>query len=163
MRQEARTLYARAMKHPLQTPAALLFLLLAAGCERPPVEPRVTVEHAVLTLPAVPGRPGAAYFTLRTNHDPTRLLGVTSPRIGRIELHESVEEGGISRMVPLRDASFSPGSPLAFEPGGRHAMLFDIDPSLRAGDRVALTFSFEPAPAVTVESEIRAAGDHGGH
>ena len=163
MRQEARSLYARTMKRALKTAPALLILLVAAGCEGPSAEPRVTVEHAAVTLPPIPGRPGAAYFTLTTNHGPARLVGVASPRIGRIELHESIDEGGVSRMVPLREPAFAPGAPLVFEPGGRHAMLFAIDPALRPGDRVALTFTFDPAPPVTVEAEIRAAGDHGGH
>ena len=119
----------------------------------------------MVTLPVLPGRPGAAYFVLRTNHDPTRLIGVGSPRIGRIELHETVTANGVSRMIPLRDGTFGPEAPLAFEPGGRHAMLLEIDPSLRPGERVPLTFTFDPAGPVTIEAPVRAAGDagHAGH
>ena len=43
----------------------------------------VVVERAVVTLPAVPGRPGAAYFTLRSNGDRHRLAGISSARIAR--------------------------------------------------------------------------------
>ena len=139
----------------------LAMLLLAAGCSREPDPPRVEVERAVVTLPAVPGRPGAGYFMLRTNHDPTRLVGIDSPRVGRIELHETVEHRGMARMTPIADASFSPGTPLHFAPGGRHAMLFDMDPALRVGDRLELTFRFDPAPPVAVEAEVRAPGDAG--
>lgn len=159
MRQEAAQPYARGMRIALP----LLAVALAAGCNRPPPEPRATVEHAMVILPAVPGRPGAAYFTLRTNNDPTRLTGIASARIGRIELHETLDRDGVSRMVPLHDPAFSPAAPLAFTPGRRHAMLFEVDPSLRPGDRVPLTFSFEPAPAVTVSAEVRAAVDQGAH
>ena len=35
-------------------------LLAFAGCDRAPPEPLVTVEDAVVTLPVLPGRPGAA-------------------------------------------------------------------------------------------------------
>ncbi len=136
----------------------LALLLAGPGCDRAPPEPLVTVEDAVVTLPVLPGRPGAAYFTLRTNNDPTRLTGISSPRIGRIELHETVSSDGIASMRPLTDTIFSPDAPLAFAPGGRHAMLFEIDPSVRPGDRAALTFTFEPAPPVTVEAEVRGPG-----
>lgn len=136
-------------------------LLLTSGCGRAPEAPAVTVEDAVVTLPAVPGRPGAAYFTLRTNRDPTRLVAIASPQAGRIELHETIEEGGVSRMVPLRDKSFAPGRPLVLAPGGRHAMLFDMDPNLRVGSPITLTFRFEPAPPVTVKAEVRGPGDAG--
>ena len=144
---------------PFLAPLALL-----AGCDSPPPEPKVTVEGAVVTLPAVPGRASSAYFRLRTNNDPTRLVSIESPRVGRFELHETVSEGGVSRMRPLQQATFSPDEPLAFEPGARHAMVFDIDPAVRAGDRLPLTFRFDPAPPVTVDAEVRGPGaGHAAH
>lgn len=148
-----------------KTVPILALVLALAGCDEGTAKPEATVENPIITLPAVPGRPGAAYFTLRTNNDPTRLAGITSPRIGRIELHETATIGGISRMIPLRDATFDPERPLTFAPGSGHAMLFDLDPGLKVGDRVKLDFTFEPAAAVTVEAEVRAPGDvaHGGH
>jgi len=163
LRQEADLPYAHVMRPAF--PILLLPILAAmpalAGCDRAPPEPQVTVEHAVATLPALPGRPGAAYFTLRTNAGPTRLTGVGSPRIGRIELHETASAGGVATMRPLEHAVFAPDEPLVFAPGGRHAMLFDIDAALRPGDTVRLTFVFDSAPSVTAEAEVRPPGDHG--
>lgn len=149
----------------IRTVPILAVMIVLTACDRSPPEPRVAVENAIVTLPAVPGRPGAAYFTLRTNNDPTRLVSVASPRIGRIELHETATAGGIARMQPMRDTSFDPQVPLRFAPGERHAMLFDIDPAIRPGDRVVLIFTFDPAPPVTIQAEARAAGDvsHNGH
>jgi hypothetical protein len=142
----------------------LAALFACGGCDGAPPEPRVTVANAVVVLPVLPGRPGAAYFELRTTNDPTRLTGVTSPRIGRIELHETTSEGGLTRMRPLEDRTFGPDEPLAFAPGGRHAMLLDVDPAVRPGATVPLTFTFDPAPPVTVAAEVRGAGDgHEGH
>ena len=139
----------------------LAALAALSACERTPQEPRVEVEHAVVTLPVIAGRPGASYFTLRTNNDPTRLTTVTSPRVGRIELHETASENGVASMRPVETTTFDPGAPLVFAPGGRHAMLFDVDPALRPGDTIPLTFSFDPAPPVTVAAEVRGPGDHG--
>ena len=144
----------------LLTAAALLSL---TACERQPAEPKVEVADAVVQLPAVSGRPGVAYFTLTSNNEPTRLVSVTSPRVERIELHETVEENGVSRMRPLENATFENGA-LTFETGGKHAMLFGIDPELRAGDTVPLTFTFDPVSPVTVEAEVRAfGGSHESH
>ena len=143
--------------------ASLLLCLALPACERAPAEPRVAVEEARITLPVLPGRPGAAYFTLRTNNDPTRLVSVTSPSIERIELHDSVTTGGISRMQKSDSLTF--GETLEFSPGGKHAMLFGPDPALKPGGKIPLTFTFEPAPPVTVEAEVRGpgGGGHSGH
>jgi copper(I)-binding protein len=141
---------------------AILFSL--GACNQQPPEPAVTVVGARVMLPAVPGRPGSAYFTLRTNNDPTKIVGITSPRAERIELHETREQDGVSRMAPITDPNFPSGGEMQFEPGGRHAMLFGLDPAARPGDKIPLTFTFEPAPPVTVEAEVHAAGGgHAGH
>src|SRR3712207_541075 len=99
--------------------------IVLAGCNRAPAEPRVTVADAVVTLPAVSGRPGAAYFTLRTNRSPTTLVSVTSPLVQRIELHQT-GSAGMSKITSTEDLSFSGNGRLEFEPGGKHAMLFGI-------------------------------------
>lgn len=143
--------------------AAASFLLLP-GCDgRSDSQPRVTVRDAVVQLPAVRGRPGAAYFTLETNSRPMHLVGMSSPRVRRIELHDSRMEGGVARMEPLENPAFE-SDRMEFEPGGRHAMLFGIASSIKAGDRIGLSFTFDPAPPVMVEARVIAAGAaHQGH
>ena len=143
----------------MRTPVPALAALLAlAACGDEPAEPSATVENAVVTLPAVPGRPGAAYFTLRSNRS-VRLTGISSPQVGRIELHETMTVSGMSGMAPLRNPGVSPDAPLIFQPGGRHAMLFGIPTSVRTGQRMRLTFSFDALPPSTVEAEVRGPGD----
>src|ERR1700710_1306733 len=110
------------MKRLVPIMAALIAL---SGCRGVPNEPAARIENPVVTLPAVPGRPGAAYFTIRSDR-PARLTAVGSPQIGRIELHESMAAGGMSRMAPLHNPAIGPDAPLVFAPGGRHAMLYDI-------------------------------------
>jgi hypothetical protein len=135
-------------------PIFLAFASCGGGGADP--DPRVAVHDAVVTLPAVPGRPGAAYFTLESNA-PAALVAVASPRAARVELHEA-------GMRPAARFALSPGEPLPFNPGGRHAMLFGLDPALRVGETLTLTFTFEGGPPVSAQAEIRAPGDvHGGH
>ncbi len=130
-----------------------------ASCEAPGTRTGVAVENARITLPAVRGRPGAAYFTLRASA-PVRLLGVSSPRVQRIELHESMADG----MGPLKETAIPAGGSVEFAPGGRHAMLFGVDPALKVGARAPLVFDFEGAPAVTVEAEVLGPGGaHASH
>lgn len=139
-------------------------LLALAGCDSGPPGPNVSVEEAWVQLPAVPGRPGAAYFTLVANEGPARLVSVSSPRVQRIELHGTSTENGVARMRPLENPAFPDDLELVFAPGGNHAMLFELDPALKPGDRIPLTFTFDPAPPVTVDAKARAFSEgHGGH
>ena len=133
----------------------------AAPAENAPI----AIDDAVVTLPAIPGRPGAGYFTLRTTLESVRLTGIASPLVERIELHETTLVDGVSRMGPLTDADATPAAPLVFESGGRHAMLFGIDAAVAAGGTLPLTFTFEGADPVTVEAEVRGPGQggHAGH
>jgi len=146
--------------------APIAALVLVSGCNSSPAVAPISVEEAVVTLPAVAGRPGAAYFTLRSNSGPARLVSVASPNAERIELHETTTTNGVSRMGPLADAGFSPGAPLIFAPGGKHGMLFGLETGLQPGGTIPLTFTFEGGEPVTVEAELRGPGgmaDHSGH
>lgn len=134
--------------------------LTVAGCSSRSGD-GVAVADARVQLPAVEGRPGAAYFELATGR-PVRITSITSPQIRRIELHETRETNGVNRMVKSDNVTFE--HELSFAPGGRHAMLFGIDPALRPGQRVPLVFAFDQAPPVTVEAEVQPpGGGHAGH
>ncbi len=138
-------------------PAATIAITLAlAGCGGSGDAGGIAVENAIVTLPAASGGPAAGYFTLESDA-PARLTGIDTARASRVELHEP----GMRRVQSL---ALAPGEPLVFAPGGRHAMLYELDPPLRPGGRIALTFSFEGAPPMTAQAEVRAPGDvHGGH
>jgi copper(I)-binding protein len=158
LRQEAAAAYAHSMRGLAAT--ALILAAALAGCgSNADAPPQVTVEQAMVTLPGVAGRPGAAYFTLQANRAGIRFTGLSTPAARRVELHET-------GMRPAGAFALSPDEPLAFSAGGRHAMLFELDPGLRAGARIALSFTFQGAPPVTAEAEVRAPGDvpiHMGH
>jgi copper(I)-binding protein len=144
---------------------ATTFLSLGlAGCGGSPSAPQVNVEDARVTLPAVRGRPGAGYFTAEASALPEAIVAVTAPPPTRIEMHESMTSGSMASMKAIPSASFEAGKPLAFEPGGKHLMMFDIDPAVKPGDTLTLTFRFAKAPPATVQAEVLGPGGaHAGH
>ena len=148
-------------RHTLRAASAAALLLLGA-CGGKQREPKV--EDVWVRLPAVKGEQGAAYFRLEGNIEGTRLTGITSPLIRRVELHETVEKNGVTRMEKRRDVEFPYRGALEFKPGGRHAMLFGIRPGLKPGDRVTLRFTFDKAPPVSAGAVVRGPGEgHSGH
>ena len=142
---------------------ALAGAMLLTGCDRPPPDGTVRVSQAWVRLPAAASRPGAAYFRMEAGSEGTRLVGLSSPSVRWIELHETEAKGGRTRMKQRKEIEFPSRGELAFEPGGRHAMLFGIDSKVKAGDKIPLTFSFNVAPPITVEAQVMAAGDEAPH
>ena len=135
--------------------ALLVLLLLLAGCDRGGRGGEVRVHDAWVRMPAVKNQPGAAYFRIEGGAEGMRLVSVSSPLIRWIELHETVEEKGKTRMRPRKEVDFPSRGALVFEPGGRHAMLSGMNKSVAAGATVPLTFSFNTAAPVTVDAEVR--------
>ena len=153
------------MRKPLKSHvfAALAGAMLLAGCERPPADGTVRVRDVWVRLPAANNRPGGAYFRLEAGSEGTRLLGVSSPAVRWVELHETETKGTTVTMKRRKEVEFPSRGELAFEPGGRHAMLFGISRRVKAGDRIPLTFSFNVAPPVTVDAEVRGPADDRSH
>ena len=110
-------------------------------------------------------RVGAGYFTL-TNIGAAAdtLLGITSQRAPRVQLHEIVMDGDIARMRQVQDLTLAPGESLALVPGGHHLMFLDITSPFVADESVPVTLTFAEAGAVEILLPVRdrdVSQDHG--
>ncbi len=137
------------------------FTLILSACQQPVTE---HVSDAVVKLPAVAGHPGAGYFTLHGGAERNKLVQVSSPQVGRVELHESIMKGGMMSMSAIEGGIDVPiDGEVKFQPGGKHAMLFEIDPKVTAGAKVKLNFAYSSGKIMEVDAEVKAAGDMGSH
>lgn len=134
--------------------AALVVAATLAGCQQGEVQ----ADDAWVRLPAVSGRPGAAYFNIQGGGQATALLAVSTPAAIRTELHEMKHQGDMMTMSPLKDVAIPAGVTVRFEPGGKHVMLYDISPSVRAGTRIPLRLAFADGKTLEVQAEVKAAG-----
>ena len=126
----------------------MLALLLAfPACRSEPGAEAPRVEKAWVRLPAVPGRPGAAYFVIRGGARETRLVRISSPEAERIEMHGP----GMTALAPPTVPS---GGELVFAPGGNHAMLYGLGADLRPMSLITLKFHFNSEPDATARVPI---------
>ena len=103
----------------------------------------VMVVHP-MSRPIMAGRPGAAYMAIVNDRDePLRLVGARSPAFEAAELHESIDDKGISKMRPVDVLEIAPGDTALLEPGGMHLMLIGATQAHKAGDQIPLTLLFE--------------------
>ena len=143
----------------MRLPALLLAALAALGGCNSQTQSSRSVANPWIRLPAVAGRPAAGYVTIAATPDHGALIAVSSPRAGRIEIHETMTAGTVAGMKKLNRIDLTREREIVFAPGGRHLMLFDLDPALKAGDKADLVFHFQNGGTSTLPARIVAAGD----
>ncbi|TDU28092.1 hypothetical protein DFR24_2451 [Panacagrimonas perspica] len=123
---------------------ALPFLALVAACDKTPATtspasavagalPQVSNARVLLPPPGAPM--AAAYFdVLNAGSTAVELRAVSSPSFSSVEMHETREEDGMSRMRQIENVEIPAGGRTSFEPGGKHLMLMGAQ--LDAGNPV---------------------------
>ena len=117
------------------------------------------------TRPTPPGAATAAgYLTItNTGRAPDKLVGVSSPLAGRIEIHRSTTAGGVMRMRPLPDGlPILPGQTVTLQPLGDHLMMIGLRRALGLGDHMPATLRFEHAGDVSVYFLVQSAASPSG-
>jgi copper(I)-binding protein len=118
-----------------------------------------SIEHAWVRLPAVEGRPGAAYFTLHGGPVDDRLMSVSSPQAIKSEMHDMSMAGGIMKMAPINGGLAVPAKgKVTFESSGKHVMLFDVSPKVVSGGKMALTFAMASGQTLEADADVVTAG-----
>jgi copper(I)-binding protein len=96
-------------------------------------------------------------FAQITSAQGGRLVSVSSPVAGVVEIHEMSMHGDVMRMRALPAGLDLPaGKAVALKPGGYHVMLMDLKQPLKAGDQVPVTLVIEGADKKRETLQIQA-------
>jgi periplasmic copper chaperone A len=80
-----------------------------------------------------------------------------------VELHATIYEGGMGRMVAQPELVVPPRGELLLEPGGLHIMLIKPRRPFKAGEEVSIVLHYSDGSQQPVRFKVRAgAGMHGG-
>ena len=134
---------------------ALVSALALGGCSHPPV---LSVDPGYVRLAAVPSRPAVAYFTIHGGTANATLIAVDTDVAVKTELHESMTGGAMATMKPLDDVAIPAGTTVAFKPGGKHLMMFDMNPGIKPPRSITLTFTFANGQRIPADLPTIAAG-----
>lgn len=124
------------------------------GCEKQPLY----VDGAYIRLSPNADSPSAGYFTVHAGSDPVTLRDVTTDAAVRIEMHDSMMKDGMMRMEAIDSVDIPAKGVLKFEPGGRHLMLWKINPATVAAGKVTLTFIFSNGDRILVDAPVQKTG-----
>jgi len=98
----------------------------------------------------------AAYMQITNLTDNTLILiGGSSPDFATVEIHQTVFEGGMAKMVPQEQLPIPSHQTVELKPKGLHIMLIDRQRPLKAGDHVNLTLNFKENMAQTITLEVK--------
>ena len=94
---------------------------------------------------------GAAYMLLLNGLDEAvQLVSAESAAAEVVELHETMEDDGVMRMVPQPDGfSIPAGGSVELMPGGKHVMLIGLVAPLETGGEIEITFNFDNGESMT--------------
>ena len=68
-----------------------------------------------------------------------------------VELHETVDDNGVMRMIPQPDGFTVPaGGSVELKPGGKHVMMIGLAKPLETGDEFELTLNFDNGESMTL-------------
>lgn len=126
--------------------------LLAAA----PAWSQVNVEQPWVRATVAAQKVSGGFMTLTAAKD-SRLVGVSSPVAGVVEVHEMKMVDDVMRMRQIPALDLPAGKPVALVPGGYHLMLFQLKQQLKDGDKVPLTLEFEDAAKVRTSVKVEAA------
>ncbi len=98
---------------------------------------------------------GIIYFTIM-NHGPIDddLISVSTPAAASATLHESYQDGDISKMRDLETVDVPPGALVKLEQGGKHVMLTGLPSPLKKGDKLMFKLVFAKAGTMEVEAIV---------
>ncbi len=141
-----------AMPMPAATNSAMGGAEMAAEAAPVPVPGEVTVEDVRARPAPLEGGNGGAFLTVLNGTDaPVRFSSAASDISAVVELHETVNEDGVMKMIPQPDGFEIPaGGSVILQPGGKHVMLLGLVKPLVEGDSFPLTLNFDNGMSMEV-------------
>jgi len=116
----------------------------------------ITVSDAWVRSSVIIDQPGAAYLVIQNNGaTEDKLLSAESDAAKIVELHESMESGGMMQMAPVPNILIPANGKVELKPGSFHMMLMGLTQPLKTGDKLQLTLNFEKAGKIPVIAEVK--------
>ena len=109
-----------------------------------PVLAETTVSEPWVRATVPQQKATGAFMQLKSDAD-ARLVSVSSPAAGVVEVHEMAVVDNLMTMRRLAGLELPAGRAVELKPGGYHIMMIGLTKDLRAGESFELTLTFERA------------------
>jgi hypothetical protein len=150
----------------IRLPRILVTLLLLIGSSMTMADAMLTISEPWIREAPPTVRVMAGYMAMvNTGDTMLTVTSISSPDFESAEIHRTVVEAGVARMLPVTQLDIPANSQLKLEPGGLHLMLFEPQRPLPEGTTVTLIIHRSNGSKVTATAPvIRKIGeDHSHH
>jgi copper(I)-binding protein len=130
--------------------------LLSAPILAAETETGLTVTNAsVRAVP--PGTPSSlAFMTIKNSGNTDRqLVKADSPVAKTVGLHNHINDSGVMRMREVKSIEIKAKGQAELKTGSYHIMLIDLKQSLKEGDSVPLTLTFDDGRTMKIDAPVR--------
>ena len=137
-----------------QFAVALIVCALTSACS-PGDRAPLSVSNIVVPEPLPGTSMTAGYLTFENNsNEPITIESVSSPQFARIEMHQTVVQDDIARMVALAPLIIERRSSMRFEPGGKHLMMSGWPQDVVAGLQITIEFHYDGGGLLMVATTV---------
>ncbi len=137
---------------PLSALAAITVHFALVSCADPAP---LYVDQAWVRMNPNGEGPAAGYFTIHGGEAPVKLLRVSTEGAQRIEMHESLMKDGMMTMEPVDSVDVPAKGEVKFAPGGKHLMIFSVNPAVVEAGKMTLTVLFSNGDRLIVDAPIQ--------
>ncbi len=133
-------------------------LMIVALCLCAPLQAQegLQVENAWVRESAPTARVLGAFMHLHNRGSETLTIrGAQSPQFDSVEIHQTVLENGMARMLPQDSLTLGPDEHMDLKPGGYHLMLIGPKRPFRAGERVEINLDVSEQSMYHLHVEVR--------
>ena len=135
--------------------AVLAFPLGLAACNDPAP---TYIDQAWVRLSPNKDTPSAGYFVAHGGDADTQLRGVRTDYALKVEMHESMNHGGMMTMKPMDSVDIPAKGKVAFAPGAKHLMIWGINDTAISRGKMTFTFLLSNGDRLLVDAVIRKPG-----
>ncbi len=117
--------------------------------------PKIVVEHPWVQEPPPGPKTTMAGMVIKNEGDEEDvLLGVKSNIADKVELHKTIFENGVAKMIHQKEIVIPPKGKVEFKHHGYHIMLIGLKKPLKEGEKVKLTLIFKRSGEIEVEAPV---------
>lgn len=116
----------------------------------------IQVDNAYARAMAPTATTSAVFVTLSNSGDqPVSLLSASTPRAGKVELHDMIKQGDVMKMRQVPQIDIPAHGQTLLQPGSLHVMLFDLESTLKEGEKLQVTLNFSNQQSLVVEAPVK--------